>query len=897
MANVIASKLNALYHRGSNHAIAAGGVFTAANTNRIFYWDFDAQAYKSYRPNRTVNGFSSLLAGDVGRTYLIDAISNITWNSDSQIPVWVADDGDEDLSPTVLADDVSPWVWNHHSDKVPNFGEFSGTQRNSSQSGNASDSATWGGSALGAGHVVRINSGHTVTWDLNASTAYKCIVVQNGGTLTFKYDADTMCVFQHFLVRETGTLNTGTVANPIGESFVCRLIVDNVALDTTNDPSQFGNGMVILGTWRAVGYARGLSYAQLTANANDTDTTVTVPSAGLNWKVGDRLFFTDTRFAPTTGQHHETAEIASLSEAAGVLTITLTAGLTYDHHGQVNDSSSQVTWPHVMNLTQNVTVESEDATGVPGHAVAIGRADIRIKNVCFVEMGRTAGDENINNTVYSGETATSIGTNQIGKYPMHLHHVGGRTAYGAGYAWEIENCTVDGGDDETHVRKWGFTVHGSHYGYLSGCSVYNAFGGGFVFEDGSETANVVQNCFAAHIRGLGDREISDSESTGFARNGTGFWMRACRSKFSNIVASNCQIYGLIVNSISAGTFTNIPTYQGSMHSVDVVSAPAYTSNVGHFDGFKTYGTHAGFTFWWFGSPPAFSTYIMRTGPRFVFKNVTTWNVYPYACWYYEGARVDLDGLQVYCDHARMFVTGNASEGLRMGDYLHSQMRVMNSTIHGVTVGLADQRCYVNNIVVENTEIRAGIGIEVAACSAAGSMGNESSALQRPRRLTVRNCDLVPTAQSVNLSALEAAAQHKQELRMNVGASATNDNYAVQKDVYIYDRNGNVGESYRVYPNIAAPDSDYFPLTTSATFGAVGVIGRPASETGSITQAGMWEKYEPYDWNQTIGGAITFTVKSDNPNPNTPGLAFWGAVAPAGAYQDQDITWDGYLEDI
>ena len=890
MPNILANKLNVIYHRGSDHNISSGGVFNSSNTNRIFKIDSNGN-WISYRPNRSINGFSSITTGVVGACYLIDANSNITWNSDQQLPAWVSDDGDEDLSPEILSDSITPWVHNHGNDKVPNFGEFSGTKIDSSQSGLASLSSTWGGSTLSTGNILRINSGHTVTWDMDSSIAFKAVIIQNGGTLTFKYDANTKIITQHFLVRETGILNTGTTINPISLGNTCRIIIDNIALDTTNDPAQFGNGLVVLGTWRGVGYNRGPSFAQLTANASSTNTTVTVLSAGLNWQVGDRLFFPDSRYAQD-GTHHEIRTISSLSESSGILTITLNSGLSYDHYGQLNENSIQVTWPHVVNLTENVTIESEDATGIPGHVVCLERADIRIKNVCFKELGRTLGNISLNNTVFSGDTATSIGTNQIGKYAFHLHHVGGRTLKGNGYVFEIENCTVDGGDDVTHTRKWGFTCHGSHYGYISGCSVYNQFGGGFVFEDGSETGSIVTNCMSTYIRGLGDREINDDGATGFARNGGGWWMRSIRNRFSNIVAANCTIYGLIVNSMQSGS-ANGPTYQGSMGSTDTIPVPVNLSNIGHFDGFKTY-CHAGMTIWHFNSPNPFVTHLSKLSPRFVFKNVVSWNTFRYACWYYESARVDFDGLQMYGDHAYTVSTGIPTEGLRMGDYAHTQHRIINSIIHGVTVGLSDQRHYVNNIVVENTDIKAAIAIECAACNADGANGVGSSSAQRPRRLIVRNCNLVPTSQTVNLGGINASFQHKQEILMNQGYSSSGDNYVVPKDVYIYNRNGNIGENYRLYG--PSQTSSFKPLqTTVVTFGTTGIISSP---DGNLTNDDLWKTYEPYDFSQQVlGQPVLYVLKPDAPNSNTPGLAFWGEVAPSSAYNVPGISFDGLVEDI
>jgi len=878
--NIQGGRKNGIHWRDKDvtHNLVTGGVFTAANTNRIHRLNTDG-TWSSYRPNRAINGFTTMdksdeIAGPIaGRMYLIDAISNLTFNSNSQLPLWVADDGGEDLAPDVLADDVTPWVFDHGSDKVPNFALFSGIVVNSTQSGNWSSSSTWGGSTPAAGNIVRIRSGHTVTYDQANTSSYKTVSVENGGTLTFSVAANTQLRVQHLLVRETGTLTIGTPGNPVPNGTTAIVEFANVVLDTTNDPSQFGNGLVCLGTLRICGFDRGASLVQASAEVSAGATTITLTAAVPNWQAGDRLIIPDTRqlnldsgsYATDFAAQHEVRSLSSLSGGNATLNVSV---LTYAHGGPHNDSGMLVTdcLFHVFNLTRNVTFRSVDVTGVPGHVVCLDTADVDIRNASFYELARTLGNISLDNTTYSGNTATHIGTNQIGKYPLHLHHVGGRTTpvNGAGYQFYITGCAFDGGTGTTHTRKWGLTAHGSHFGLIQNNVTYNVFGGGHVFEDGSEMGSLVKDNGCVLIRGLGDREQSDDDTTGFARNGAGFWMRSVRNFYQDNVACNCRAYGFILNAILAGN-VSFPTYRGSARHAGSVSCVSYIMHCGEFDGFHTYHNAAGLTAWWFGTAAGFEPFFAHgTSPRMVLKNVRCWHHSRMGYWFYESSHIDLTDWQIYGDYARA-AAGDTVLGIRLNDYSTRSVRIIGATIHGYPNGVEDPTFCSGYIVFEDCEIRCGVGISlVGSCNAGG--GTPSARVQRPRVYTIRNCDLTVTTNSVGVS-----AGNKKEITRVHTYSAGATNYAVDSHVYVYRRNGNASENYRLYAAGQAAGFTMPPTTSSGN----GDIGCPES---GLTNAQAYVKYQSYSY---LVGYNT-PVKSDNPNPNTPGLCVMNAIAPTSA---------------
>src|SRR4029453_18613724 len=142
-------------------------------------------------------------------------------------------------------------------------------------------------------------------------------------------------------------------------------------------------------------------------------------------------------------------------------TVTLTSPLQYDHLGARDLNGVLDFLPHVGNLTRNVIVRSESATGTRGHTLGIHRAEIDVRYVLFKDLGRPT---------YLPLNTT---TNHIGRYPIHMHHLSGPLPTPAnGYQFTLVGTHIDGGSDETKL-KWGIAVHGSHYGLIQENVVYN----------------------------------------------------------------------------------------------------------------------------------------------------------------------------------------------------------------------------------------------------------------------------------------------------------------------------------------------------------------------------------------------------------------------------------------
>src|SRR5262249_39714779 len=133
-----------------------------------------------------------------------------------------------------------------------------------------------------------------------------------------------------------------------------------------------------------------------------------------------------------------------------------------------------------------------------------------------------------------------VGTNQIGRYAVHFHHdFGPRQSPANGHQFTLVGNVVD------HARKWGVTVHNSHYGLVQNNVVYTTRGAGIVTEDGSESFNVFDHNFAVRVDGTGEFTGPSGyggPSADSGAEGDGFWFRGTNNYVRNNVAANGESY-------------------------------------------------------------------------------------------------------------------------------------------------------------------------------------------------------------------------------------------------------------------------------------------------------------------------------------------------------------------
>jgi hypothetical protein len=469
--------------------------------------------------------------------------------------------------PTYPDDDFLPTthdLWTPNLTKTPDI--FS------AQSGNWSDGPTWDlGRAPQAGETVGVMTSHVVTYDADVTTAYRGVGV--AGTLTFRTAADTQLWTQHLIVYPGGSLRVGTAGSPVQPGVTAEVVFTDVAIDTGEDPAQYGNGLVCQGDFQACGQAKSSgNLIRLAGAASAGATSLTLASAPSGWEVGDEVILPDSRLAIdpvtwSTAHPRFRTTIASVSGTSlGIADALDVARPTAVDHAGVAEADMTA---HVGNLTRNVIFRSEDPSGVRGHVIFMGTAATAdVRHCRFKGLGRTTGSV-LDDTTFDGSgNATYVGTNQKGRYGPHFHHMDDT-------GFVITGCAIDPGTDGDHTSKWAITLHHSSNGTITENVLWNWVGSAFSIEDIECNDNVIDNNLAVYV--MGGPGAGSRADTGFpGREGDGFWMNSgSNNRFRDNSAANCYLHGYTF-------FGNDPTMGPYLE----------------FDGNETYGGRNGFTHWY-----------------------------------------------------------------------------------------------------------------------------------------------------------------------------------------------------------------------------------------------------------------------------------------------------------
>jgi len=581
----------------------------------------------------------------------------------------------------------------------------------SAGSGSWFSGATWvGGIVPGASNVAKIAQGHTVTIDDTSAIAYTISV---NGKLAFSTGVDTSLKVTNLQVMSTGVLEVGTAAVPIDANVTAQIVIANSPFGNgVSDPDQFGTGIIVFGKLTMHGSVKTPTFVRLATEPNANDTTLTLSAPVSGWTIGDRLVLPDTRHikesevTPSNGWRNAINQWEERTvQAISGTTLTLNSPLQYDHLGARDLNGVLDFLPHVGNLTRNVVVRSESATGTRGHMLGIHTADVDIRYALFRDMGRT--------TYEPLSTEGGAASNHIGRYPIHIHHLSGPPPSATpanGFQFTLVGNAVDGGSVETKF-KWGITVHGSHYGLIRDNVVYNYNGASIATEDGSESFNVFDRNFA--LRGIGEPNNSVSEARmALGTEGVGFWFRGPNNYVTNNVAANFQnpetegSYGFVFQFRFLGSIA-VPNFKGA----DTTVAGQFTARNGNnmpllqFENNEAYGAmQGGMTYWWISSQdpqPA------ANAQESVVKDFKAWHVYNKAVYIYPGQKVTFDGLKIRGNYVPG-VSRCCGDGVFFADYMAKGIVIRNSDIQGMDEGIIAPEAGFGpepNLTIENSFLR------------------------------------------------------------------------------------------------------------------------------------------------------------------------------------------------
>lgn len=665
------------------------------------------------------------------------------------------------------------------SDTIPNFCATPTIW--SVQSGAWSAPATWNlGRVPGAGDVVIIAAGTSVTYDQFSDASLTCVSVR--GTLAFRTSGDTRMKVRHLLVP-AGALQVGTALNPIPAGTRAEIVIVNAPIDLTTDRASHGNGLLALGGSVTMhGAIKTPTFIRLASEPVAGATSLSLSAAVSGWQAGDRIVLPDTRhllgtdlsgFVPIISQWEE---LTVQSMSADGRTISLATPLRFSHPGARDGNGRLDFLPHVGNLTRNVTIRSDApiGSGTQGHTFFSTRPNVDIRYAAFRDLGRTQ----------AAATVTSGAGNQIGRYAVHFHHLYGSTATPAnGYQFTFIGNAIDGGSTG-HNGRWGLAIHDSHYGLTQDNVGYNYNGFIFGTEDGSESYNVLDHNFA--LRGTGSGSFASVEGN----EGTGFWFRGPNNYIRNNVAANFYAanpdtaYGYKYQMLYTGNI-KVPNFKGADTSVSgqYTLKDAHDLAVPQFENNEVYASHSGLTYFWVNTFGGGSDYDNPNATPSVFKNFKSWHVHNRNAYHYPGINIVHDGMVVRGSGASGIAC--CSVGIFFPDYYAKTITVRNADIQGMNIGITTPSKIVGEMVIENSYLRnrsSNISDPVSF-----GTGNTSPTGLPDKTVTIKNVRLDPWP-STSAKAITTYF-HVDNASASPGS---------QHVVKVFSHQGNANDNFQVY---------------------------------------------------------------------------------------------------
>jgi hypothetical protein len=348
------------------------------------------------------------------------------------------------------------------------------------QSGNWSDPATWDDPATvaiepppGADGFVWIPPDMCIVQDVDSPRLKKLFIE---GCLSPQPNSSVTLTCETIGTSMMGRFWAGSKNNPFTGQWNI-VFPDYGPIDTSSDPYMLSRGFMPMGKVELYG-SLVAGYCFTTGNKVG-DTVVTLTSAAMGWKVGDRLVLPGVGYG-TTGSpavlvnDDDECTIQSISD--DLQTITLTAPLKFNHQAVDREGNSRPMF--AANISPRSISFSSENTAVRqrGH-VMVMRGDLttlqNFYNVSFMNCGRTDKSFQVSDPDGAGGGLT----NPRGRYALHFHRCGPAIT---GTQAEVLGCFV------STSPGWGFVNHDSNV-YCTDSVAYRVYGAHFSCEIGTET--------------------------------------------------------------------------------------------------------------------------------------------------------------------------------------------------------------------------------------------------------------------------------------------------------------------------------------------------------------------------------------------------------------------------
>ena len=511
----------------------------------------------------------------------------------------------------------------------------------------------------------------------------KSIGVYPGGTLSFAPDSNTSLEVADILVVEGGALEIGSSESPIGRDRSVELVFRDLPFDAF-DSKQHLRGLVAMGgSVRIHGHSLSETFIrsadELAVNENQINLAESAIDAG--WRVGDSVVIPKSRQCAVASEecNDETEDRTISAISADGQVLTLNSGLDFNHPGARDHAGALDFAPHIINKSRNVVIRSENPQGTRGHLLFHGRVDVDIRYAEILSLGRT--DINV------------LGpNNQKGRYPVHAHHlIGPATAQANGYQFTLVGNTVDFGEaNSAQNRKWGISIHGSHYGLIEQNIVDHASGAAIVTESGEEIGNMFSKNFVVRVIGGNGVRTSDQDpgdNSKLGRSGSGYWFNGGGRNFfqDNVVAAIAECvycYGFKFDNVRNGQLL-FPLQQGDVPHMEGEHIAAEAVGLNNFVDNEAYAVPNGMTVWW---ECTFSDFPDDSCS----SQIDSFKVWHHHRWGYHGYpenNMTLNGVVVRGDPSILVNRFENVAGLYFGDYMSRNVLIRNADIQNVRTAI------------------------------------------------------------------------------------------------------------------------------------------------------------------------------------------------------------------
>jgi hypothetical protein len=504
------------------------------------------------------------------------------------------------------------------------------------------------------------------------------------GSLLFWTTVNTRLIVGNLTVMPNGHLYLGLAGMVVDPSVKAELVIADQPLNLTTDPRQYGTGLIVLGEFSVRGAPVASTWLRLAAEPKAGDTSLLLSQSVPDWKPGDRLALPDTRQVETSEQ--ETFIAGGLTGQGEEMVIDrvvgnrvfLTKPLAFDHLGARNTSGVLELLPHVALLSRNVVIRSENPNGTRGHTLYTARANVDIRYADFQDLGRTDAFRNLDSSTFNAAgNATHLGTNQVGRYAVHLHHMPGPdNPTNTGYQFEFVGNTVE------RSRKWAIATHDTSYGLLDHNVVYRAQGAGFVTEDGSEIENVFSNNITMAIHGT---HVDGQEGTAtgdYGRGGVGFWFRRGGNAILGNVAADNTYAGFVFSGYNSDEIV-LPAFRGAEKHEEGQGFETQLSPETWFLDNEAYGMMR------YGVWAAFvaGSNSLPNQPQTLVQDLRLWHFVGAGVQAYHTAAMTFERLTILGSLAAWDRNDTGPVGMSLSVYENNDLTVRNSRIEGMYIGV------------------------------------------------------------------------------------------------------------------------------------------------------------------------------------------------------------------